>query len=52
MPARLVKKEELRVFLMPKQVKDIDGDIGARGTTRSEVVRSIVQKHYDERRTQ
>lgn len=49
MTPRSENKVELRVFVPPKLVKDIDGDLGRLGSTRSEVAGYIIKRYYDNR---
>lgn len=48
MPKKGQKKTEVRVFLEGVQLKVVDELIGAYGSTRSEVIRNIIQTWMDD----
>lgn len=42
------KRQEVRAFLDPADVREIDAEIKRRGAgNRSEIVREIVRRHFD-----
>ncbi len=47
MPKKDQKKTEVRVFLEGVQLKLVDELIGAYGSTRSEVIRTLIQSWMD-----